>query len=191
MDNQIEPDSGTASGPSVLPMLSPDERKIQFERLRRSVRVTQAFLHAIKDYKKLLRKFSLPFLEQASEQDSQKKISARKSRQRDAVFLTAKDVLASDHPVRKSVEESLRSLDDLDASIVSNAQEIKEKLQEKLDALINQTLKEAEAEKQPTQESTEYFAQTVQDLYREMDLRSEETTQLHKKFKAELRIHPL
>ncbi|MGZ5779946.1 MAG: hypothetical protein ACXWIN_03195 [Burkholderiaceae bacterium] len=169
-------------------MMSPSEKKIQFERLKRSVRVTNTFLHALKNYKKLLHKFSTPFLEKVSEQDSQKKISARKSRQRDAVFLTAKDVLASDHPVRKSVEESLHSLDGLDASIVSNAQVIKEKIVEKLDALINRTLKEAEEQSsKESKESTEYFAETVQALNSEMDLRLGETTQLHKKFKAELK----
>ncbi|HEY8099521.1 MAG TPA: hypothetical protein VIF82_02115 [Burkholderiaceae bacterium] len=185
MDNKNKPDTETSSGPSVLEVMSPSEKKVQFERLKRTVRVTKTLIHAVKNYKNLLHKFSAPFLEPVSEQDSQKKISARKNRQRDAVFLTAKDVLASDHPARKSVEKSLHSLDGLDASIISNAQAIKEKIVEKLDALINRTLKEAE--EQPSKESAEYFAQTVQDLNSEMDLRLGETTQLHKNFKAELR----
>jgi hypothetical protein len=188
MDNKIERNQDTDASPEsavATIVMSPEERKVQLERLICAVRVTGTFLHAIAASKKLLHKLSAPFLEKAGDQDSQKKISARKSRQRNAVFLAAKDVLDPNHPIKKSVAESLEMFDKLDDAIISNARVVKEKILEKLDGLINQALKDTE--KEQSAESIEKFSQTVQDLKREMDLRQGETLQLHKKLKAELR----
>lgn len=163
----------------------PDERAIEFERLRRSVRVTTALLRAIADSRKLLERFSKPFLETVNEQDSQKITSARGRRQRDAVFAAAKSALAPEYRAKRAVDESLESLDDLDPSIASNARDIKSNVLAQLEEMIARALQDAN-EGKPA-ESADQFTEKVKALTAEMDLRSQELGALHKACKTQLR----
>lgn len=162
-----------------------DERSIQLERLQRSVRITAALLRAAANSRKLLKKLSAPFLETADEKDTEKTISARKTRRRDAIFAAAKTALAPDHLIKNSIDELLNTVDDLDPSIGLSAREVKSKVLEELDELINHALNDANEEM--SSESVAQFAESAQKLMAEMDLRSQELGSQYKICKAQLR----
>lgn len=194
MNNRVEPTSNNASLSGAKPLAAssdadledtPDESKSQFERLRRSVLVAKSLLRAIEGSRKLLDQFSAPFLEPIHETDSQKKINSRKNRQRKAVFSAAKDVLDPDHPIKLSVEKSLSCSADLDESIGANAREVKSKVLEPLDSMVNEAVRDANEQK--SAEFVERFAGTVLELTREIDVRAQEVGILHEKFKSEFR----
>jgi hypothetical protein len=163
----------------------PDERALQFQLLRRSIGVVSALLRAVDHARDLLKHLSQPFQEADSEKDTQKEISKRLGQRRDAVFAAAKDALDPDHPVKKSIDESLDALDGLDPSIGSNAREVKSKVLQALDDLINHALKDANDEK--SADSAEKFTAKAQALAAEIDLRTQELTVLRKAYKAQLR----
>ncbi|MDR3483112.1 MAG: hypothetical protein P4L91_20635 [Burkholderiaceae bacterium] len=163
----------------------PDERAMQFQLLRRSIGIVSALLRAVEHARELLQHLSEPFQEADSEKDTQKEISKRHGQRRDAVFAAAKEALDPDHPVKKSVDESLATLDGLDPSIGSSARDVKSKVLEALDDLINHALKDANDEK--SADSAEKFAAKAQALTAEMDLRTQELTALLKAYKAHLR----
>jgi hypothetical protein len=187
MDNKVK--SSPAAPPSTeVPSeveSAPDERALQFQLLRRSIGVVSALLRAVDHARELLKHLSQPFQEADSEKDTQKEISKRHGQRRDAVFAAAKDALDPDHPVKKSVDESLATLDGLDPSIESSARDVKTKVLEALDDLINHALKDANDEK--SADSAEKFAAKAQALTAEMDLRTQELTALLKAYKAHLR----
>lgn len=180
--------SATASPVAQSPPATesaPDESAIHAERLHRSVRVTTGLLRAVADSRKLLARLAAPFLELATEKDSEKRTSDRKARRRDAIFAAAKVALDPDYATGKIVDELLTSADDLDAPIGSNARDVKSKVLEPLDELIKCAHQEANEEK--SAESVDQFKGQIQALLAEMDLRSHELTTLHKVCKAQLR----
>jgi len=164
---------------------APDEAAIEFERLRRSLRVVNTLLRSIADSRKLLTQLASPFLETPTEKDSQKKISERHRRRRDAVFAAAKDALDPEHPIKKSVDESLATLEPVDVAIASNVRDVKSKVLEQLDDLINHALSDANSEK--SAESVEQFAGKVQTLLAEMDVHTQELRIVQKMCKTQLR----
>lgn len=164
---------------------APDERATQLERLQRSVRIIAALLRAVANSRKLLKELSAPFLEIADEKDSPKAISERKTRCRNAIFAAAKVALDPDHPIKNCVDELLSAVDDLDPSIGLSAREIKSKVLEELDDLVNHALSNANEE--VSAESMEQFAERARNLMAEMDLRSQELEPQYKIRKAELR----
>lgn len=183
----IKPGSSNAAIAESIPETedTTDERSIQLERLQRSVRITAALLRAVANSRKLLKKLSAPFLETADEKDTEKTISARKTRRRDAIFAAAKVALDPDHLIKNSVDELLNTVDDLDPSIGLSAREVKSKVLEELDELINHALNDANEEM--SSESVAQFAESAQKLMAEMDLRSQELGSQYKICKAQLR----